>query len=210
MRAQTHRLTADTVELLPAACRTCLVWELDPVRRARCGDHGAEKAHWVSEVLREWGSCGRLVMMDDTVIGYAIWAPASYLPGMASFPTAPASADAVVLAGMRVEPEWTGHGIGRVLIQQMAGDLVRRQHRAVETFADHDGRTGHCVLPLGFLTAVGFRTQRDHPTRPRMRMDLRTTVAWRDEVEHALERLLAGLRPAPATERAAAPDARRP
>jgi hypothetical protein len=42
---------------------------------------------------------------------------------------------------------------------------------------------------------VGFKTQRAHSTTPRMRMDLRTTVTWRTEVEAALERLVGAVRP---------------
>jgi hypothetical protein len=47
-----------------------------------------------------------------------------------------------------------------------------------------------CVLPVDFLLAVGFRTHRPHPVYPRMRMDLATTVSWREEFEVAVERLL--------------------
>ena len=46
------------------------------------------------------------------------------------------------------------------------------------------------MLPVDFLLAVGFRTHRPHPAYPRMRMDLSTTVTWREEFEAALERLL--------------------
>jgi hypothetical protein len=46
------------------------------------------------------------------------------------------------------------------------------------------------VLPVDFLLAVGFRTHRPHAAYPRMRMDLATTVSWREEFEAALDRLL--------------------
>jgi hypothetical protein len=42
-----------------------------------------------------------------------------------------------------------------------------------------------------------------------MRMDLRTAVSWRDEVEAALERLVGVIRPAPKSARATAPKATR-
>jgi hypothetical protein len=51
------------------------------------------------------------------------------------------------------------------------------------------------MLPSDFLSRVGFKTQRAHSTTPRMRMDLRTTVTWRSEVEAALERLVGAVRP---------------
>ena len=52
------------------------------------------------------------------------------------------------------------------------------------------------MVPADFLRSVGFKTQRAHPTNPRMRMELRSALTWKDEVEPALERLLGAVRPA--------------
>jgi hypothetical protein len=49
-------------------------------------------------------------------------------------------------------------------------------------------------LPVDFLTAVGFYTVREHPAYPRMRLDLRTALRWREEVESAVERLFSPVR----------------
>ena len=79
-----------------------------------------------------------------------------------------------------------------MLVQGMAKDLVKRGGvRAVESFGDSKGRAGQCVIPTDFLLAVGFSTHRDHPVHPRMRMDLRSTLSLRTELEKGLERLLA-------------------
>ena len=100
----------------------------------------AEKEAWVSHVLREWGSCGRVVLVDDRPVGFAIYAPPIYLPGAGAFPTAPVSPDAVLLSTVWVHPEHTGGGLGRMLIQGMARDLVRRGGiSAVEAFGDTRG-----------------------------------------------------------------------
>ena len=85
----------------------------------------------------------------------------------------------------------------------MARDLVQRGHHggeitAVEAFGDTRGRSVGCVMPAEFLGRVGFKTQRAHATTPRMRMDLRSVVTWKSEVELALERLWGAVRPAPA------------
>jgi len=190
------RLTLDHLEAFTAPCRTCLFWELDPVRRERVDDPAAEKDAWVSEVLREWGSCGRVALVDDQPVGYLVYAPEAFVPGAGGFPTAPISPDAVLLTMAYVEPAHRGGGLGRMLVQGMARDLIRRGGvGAVEAFGDPRGRTGHCVVPVDFLGGVGFKTHRPHPTTPRMRMDLRTAVTWRDEVEAALERLLGAVRP---------------
>lgn len=197
MSRKTVRLTLDGLASLPAPVRGCLFWELSPVDRGRLADaeRAAEKEAWVSEVLREWGSCGRIALVDGDPVGLAIYAPAAWLPGAMTLPTAPSSPDAVVLGALWVDPQHRGGGVGRLLIQGMARDLVRRGHAAVEAY----GRAGHreesCVVPVGFLSGVGFRTQRPHPTVPRMRMDLRSTLRWKSEVEQALERLWGAVRP---------------
>jgi GNAT superfamily N-acetyltransferase len=189
------RLTLDHLDTLPLPCRACLFWELDPVRRQRVEDPCAEKDAWVSEVLREWGSCGRVAMVDDVAVGYLIYAPAAYVPGAAAFPTAPVSADAVLLTTAYVEPTAAGGGLGRMLVQGMARDLIERGGiRAVEAFGDTRGG-GRCVVPVDFLGSVGFKTHRAHGTTPRMRMELRSALTWKDEVEAALERLLGAVRP---------------
>jgi hypothetical protein len=52
------------------------------------------------------------------------------------------------------------------------------------------------VMPAGFLTAVGFKTVHPHPRFPRLRLDLRTVLSWRGDVEVALERWLGAIRSA--------------
>jgi GNAT superfamily N-acetyltransferase len=207
MSRRVVRLTLDHLAELPGPCATCLFWEFDPVRRASvpAEEQAQEKEAWISRVLREWGSCGRVVLVDGAPVGLAMYAPEAYLPGAAVFPTAPASPDAVLLTTMYVAPEHRGGGLARMLVQGMARDLISRTTvRAVEAFGRTRGGSG-CVIPTDFLGSVGFKTQRSHPVTPRMRMELRTAVTWRDEVEQALERLVGAVRPAPAPAPEAAP-----
>jgi GNAT superfamily N-acetyltransferase len=186
------RLTLDNLARLPGHCASCTFWELDPVRRDQVRGHEAEeKAAWVSMMLREWGSIGRVLEIDDKPVAHVIWAPALHLPGGDGFATAPVSTDAVLLGSLYVDPGFRGQGLGRVLVQSMAKDLITRGGvGAVETFGTHRPREGVCVLPVDFLLAVGFRTHRAHPQNPRMRMDLKTTVTWKEEFEAAAERIL--------------------
>lgn len=202
MSRKVVRLTLDHLDALEAPCRTCLFWELDPVRRERIDDDAtaaAEKEAWVSHVLREWGSCGRVVLVEGAPVGYLIYAPAAFVPGAAAFPTAPVSPDAVLLTTAYVVPEHAHGGLGRMLVQGMARDLIQRGDiRAVEAFGDSRDQ-GRCVVARDFLGGVGFKTHRPHPVYPRMRMELRSALTWRDELETALERLLGVVRPAPKT-----------
>jgi GNAT superfamily N-acetyltransferase len=195
-------LTLDRMAALDAPCRRCLFWELDPVRRARVRRDEVEQAKdaWLSEVLREWGSCGRVAVVDDRPVGHLIYVPAAYAPGAQSFPTAPVSPDAVLLTTVWIDPSYAGGGLGRMLVQAMAGDLIRRGGiGAVEAFGDVGPMSGvhgsRCAPPAEFLARVGFKTHRPHPTAPRMRMELSSAITWRDELEGALERLLGAVRP---------------
>lgn len=192
MGRQVERLTLDNLALLPGPCPTCTFWEFDPVRRDQIRGHEAEeKAAWLSTMLREWGSVGRVVRVDDQVVGHLLWAPEVHLPGSQGFATAPVSPDAILLATGYVDPGFRGQGLGRVLVQAMAKDLILRGGiGAVEAFGATRPREGECVLPVDFLLAVGFRTHRSHPAYPRMRMDLATTLTWREELEAALDRLV--------------------
>ena len=187
-------VTLDNLDLLPKKCRRCVFWELAPHIRAQAEEFGQtdlEKEAWVSSVLLEWGSCGRIMMVGEVPAGYALYAPPAAVPRAAAFPTAPISADAVLLTALRVIPEFAGGGLGRILVQAVAKDLTRRGVRAVEAFGDaQQGEESSCVIPAEFLQQVGFKTVHAHPRWPRLRLELRTALTWKEDVEAALERLL--------------------
>lgn len=202
-------LTLDRVADIPSPCRSCVCWELSPVaadRARRAGDTAFEKEAWISAALLEWGSVGRLAYLDDVPVGYLLYAPAHLAPRSHAFPTSPISPDAVLLATGMVLPAHRGGGVGRMLVQSVAKDLTRRGVRAIEAFgveATPAFGTGlpesapcsiACMLPADFLRSVGFATVRPHPKVPRLRLDLRTTLSWREDVEQALERLLGSVR----------------
>jgi GNAT superfamily N-acetyltransferase len=180
-------LSLDNVGELPDPCRTCVFWELGHRGQAAAKDPVADKESWLSTTLLDWGSCGSVLLVDGAVAGYALYAPAAQLAGLASFATAPIAADAVALAALRVVDGQVGAGFGRLLVQSMARDLTRRGVRAVEAIASEAG-TATCLIPAGFLLAVGFKTVRPHPSTPRLRLDLRNAVTW-DLVEATLGRL---------------------
>jgi GNAT superfamily N-acetyltransferase len=197
-------ITLDNLSDLPTHCRTCVYWELDPVACDRAKENGAtdlEKEAWVSDTLLEWGSCGQLAYVDGVPAGYVLYAPPAYVPRSVAFPTSPVSADAILLMTARLVPEFTGGGLGRMLVQGVARDVVRRGIRAIEAFGRTDdgepGPTGaadyRCLLPADYLRAVGFKTVRPHPRTPRLRLDVKTTVTWKEDVEYALDRLLSSM-----------------
>jgi GNAT superfamily N-acetyltransferase len=210
-------VTLDNLGDLSVRCRSCVFWELDPVAGERACDSGAaelEKEAWVSDTLLEWGSCGQLIYVDGVPAGHILYAPPAYVPRSVAFPTSPVSADAVLLMTAHLMPEFTGAGLGRMLVQGVARDAARRGIKAIEAFGTANqppepdqptewaaprprqgrpsGEQG-CVLPADYLLAVGFKTVRPHPRTPRLRLDLKSTVSWKEDVEYALERLLSSM-----------------
>lgn len=209
MSRSVRAITLGTFAELPECCRRCVFWELDPAAGLRAEADGSvelEKEAWLSDTLLEWGTCGQVAYVDGRAAGYVLYAPPAYVPRAASFPTSPASADALLLITGRLLPGYQGHGLGQLLVQTVIREAARRNIRAVEAF----GRTGlpaltetltlasagsahRCLLPADYLRAIGFKTVRAHPVTPRLRLDVRATASWREDVEYAFDRLLGSI-----------------
>lgn len=174
-------------------------------RAEETGDPALEKEAWISSTLLEWGACGKIAYVDGVPAGFVQFAPPLYVPRSAAFPTSPVSADAVLLMTAHILPEFEGGGLGRMLVQGVAKDLTCRGVRAIEAFGQLKpaeqsgepqvpGRSG-CLVPADYLLAVGFKTVRPHHRYPRLRLELKTALSWREDVEVALERLLGSMTP---------------
>jgi hypothetical protein len=217
-------LRLEAFEQLPKHARRCVYWEVDPAA-LRNDDHLAdpefEKEAWLSMVMLEWGSCGQVATAapanhgdsEPPCLGYVLYAPPRAVPRAQRFPTAPVSADAVLLTSMGVEPQ-AADDLRHSLIARVVDELVRRGVRALEAF----GRTeavgelqdpqivepeiqpvlavigecsvDHCVIEADFLRDVGFVVVAPHRYFPRLRLELDKGLGWKAEVEAALERLL--------------------
>jgi len=77
------------------------------------------------------------------------------------------------------------------------GSLVPQGDAEEEPDAQRKPPRGPCVVPADFLLAVGFKTVRPHYRYPRLRLDLKNALSWREDVEVALERLLGSMNPEP-------------
>jgi len=61
---------------------------------------------------------------------------------------------------------------------------------------DEAGRNERgCLAPADFFLSIGFKTVRPHPRYPRLRLELRTALSWKSDVEYALEKLLGSMSP---------------
>src|ERR1700727_1833583 len=106
-------LRLEAFDQLPKHARRCAFWEVDPAtlgQQDQLADPEFEKEAWLSMVMLEWGSCGQVAMAapadggqgESACLGYAFYAPPRTVPRAHRFPTAPVSADAVLLTSMRV------------------------------------------------------------------------------------------------------------
>lgn len=192
-------LTLDNLDELSTQCRSCVFWELDAAagnRACTTGSAEVEKEAWVSDTLLEWGCCGQLIQIDGAVVGHVLYAPPAYVPRSQGFATSPVGPDAVLLMSAYIDPDYRGGGLGRLLLQGVARDITRRGVRAIEAF----GRSGAesdpalaCLPPVDYLLAVGFKTIRAHQSTPRLRLDIRSIVSWKEDVESAFERLFGSM-----------------
>lgn len=75
------------------------------------------------------------------------------------------------------------------------GDSGGRSGSARGGEAREEGQvTSECLVPADLYTAVGFKTVRQHHRYPRLRLELKTAISWREDVELALERILGTVR----------------
>jgi GNAT superfamily N-acetyltransferase len=192
-------LTAADLPTLPEPCVRCTFWQpspSDPASSVDGPDRRPANAQWVEAVTSYWGYCGVLALQEDVPIGHLCMAPAQYVPRLGAFATTPLSADAAVILSARVTEEFRSKGIGRQMVQSAAGLAVRRDVRALEAVGTYQPGPS-CMLPVGWLEAVGFAVVRPHPITPRLRMDLQSTLRW-PRFGAAWHRL-AGLVKSPAT-----------
>ena len=233
MSARITPLRLEAFEQLPKHARRCVFWEVDPAtlgKEDHLADPEFEKEAWLSMVMLEWGSCGQVAtavlaecgQTEPPCVGYVLYAPPRAVPRAHRFPTAPVSADAVLLTSMGIEPARAGDDLPYSLISHVVDELVRRGVRALEAFGRTDAvaelldqptvdpelrpvldslgdcSVDHCVIAADLLRNAGFVVVAPHKYFPRLRLELDKGLGWKAEVEAALERLLenAQLQPA--------------
>lgn len=236
MTARITPLRLEGFEQLPKHARRCVFWEVDPstLGNDHLTDPEFEKEAWLSMVMLEWGSCGQLAVparpdvdlqteadagsVDDPCLGFAFYAPPGAVPRARLFPTAPVSADAILLTAVGVEGAADNDRLSESLLAAVVNDLVRRGVRALEAFGYTSAVRAHtesgtlpaelkpvvevlgdcaidqCMLDTDFLEDVGFTVVAPHPYFPRLRLELDKGLGWKAEVEAALERLLENAR----------------
>ena len=193
----------------PSDVRTCLVWELDPVRarpgracrarRRRRRRPGSPRSCWSG------GRAGGCCTSTTSRPGSCSTRRRRTSPAPASFPTAPvergrgAAGDRAGLRGVRrrrARPGAdAGDGQGPAEAGRHPGGRVLRRAAARR-------RPTACLLPVGVPPAgrVQDRTGRTRGTRG-CGSTCKSVLTWREEMEAALARLLGAVRPGRAAAR---------
>jgi GNAT superfamily N-acetyltransferase len=189
---QIKDLTNANVDDIPRPCRGCVFWEYAPADRAlTLGAHDAdfEKEAWVSELSLVRGSAGKIVYVDGRPVAFAMAGPPEAFHGADVFPLR-ISRDALFLAMLRVLPDAAGRGVGKALVHAILKEAKARGKRAVECYGDRGWRHEACIVPAGFLEAIGFRVKREHPRFPLYRIDLGSLAKASKNVEAVVEAFL--------------------
>lgn len=108
-------LTLDNLPDLPKRCRSCVFWELDPVSgeaAVKAGRPELEKEAWISAVLLEWGSCGRVVYVDEVPVGFVMYAPPHVCAALHGFSHQPGLAGRGAAADGVADPRLSRSGAG--------------------------------------------------------------------------------------------------
>ncbi|GAB4279481.1 MAG: GNAT family N-acetyltransferase [Coriobacteriia bacterium] len=196
MARRVRPLSVDLAQELPAECVGCAFWETEGRLPRHCGascDLDLLKG-WIRQVIEQWGDCGRVITVDDEVVAFLKYAPATMVPQARHFPSGPPSEDAVLLTCLHIVDDARHLGLGRVLLHACFRDLLKRGHKVVESFA-FDGHVAELpVLSLEFLLKEGFQVVRPHPEFPLLRLNLRSLATVMENVEAALQSIQMPLR----------------
>jgi len=160
----------------PFSCKYCIYWEFPE----QCIDSAMEqkkdliekKLGWLRRVNNEWGNCGKVAYLEGQSIGYAQYAPATYLPRSADYDSGPPSDDAVLISCLFIpQRQFRRLGIGNQLLRRIISELRKRREKAIETFA-RKGSPDNPSGPVEVYLTSGFRIHRDDKEFPLMRLDL--------------------------------------
>jgi GNAT superfamily N-acetyltransferase len=190
---------------LPTPCRNCLFWESGADgAKASTDQQLARKEAWWCSAVRDWGSPGKGVFVDASLVGFAMLGPSGAFAGVRGVGCA-VSADALALTTLWVDPAYRRTGIGKLLVHTALREAASSGSRALEAVgaSPHAGEPW-CLAPAAFFQAQGFTLRAERQRVRLLRLDLRRTARWQGSLEEALARAREALRQG---ERAPAPSA---
>ncbi|GAB3709215.1 hypothetical protein [Mariniluteicoccus flavus] len=193
-RSRLRPFHVEHLAALPPTCRDCPLG--DGV--ATGFDPDGSVASWVRASEAEWGQAGVASWHGDRIIGFLLLSTPLHVPRTGPQSGVAFHRDSAIVMTLRVLDEYARAGTGWQLVQAAAACVAKgpRTFHALETEAIR-GRAS-CALPSAeFLESAGFEVCREHPVRPRLRLDLSRTVRWKPDLAKTADRLTAWVRPLP-------------
>ena len=179
MKAVVRGITRENLDDIPEPCRSCLYWEFpDDSEKVKLlkPELARKKRAWFLQTLREFGNCGKLVYYGNNVVGYAQYAPITYLPNIESYESklAGRSEDRIVFLSCLyiTEKALRRRGMGIKLLESIILDLKTRGFKAIETFA-RKGLSNNPSGPIELYLKKGFQIKDEtDPEFPLVRLEL--------------------------------------
>ncbi len=172
MKIQILNLTEKTLDAVSSSCKHCVYWQHPEI--ANCKENNnllTIKKEWLKNVRNEFGDCGRLLSVDDKIIGYATYAPPRYFPNLINYPVIP-EPDVIIIACLFIFKKRNREtGFGSVLLNSVLENLEERNITAVQVIARKNSEDNPAG-PVEFYLKNGFVIQHDHPEFPILKMNL--------------------------------------
>ena len=192
-------LTPKRARELAGPCASCAYWE-SPTRREMscphdcCSVDAPMLERWRRDVADEWGDFGRIAYEDGEVLGYVKYAPARYFPQTAYMPAGRPPDDVVLLSCIHTRPEARSIGLGSLLVGLALRDLATRGERMLMAYGTVEKAEEAPMPTMDFLVARGFTVAAPHPLYPLLKLDIKATASWTENLEAVLESLQIALR----------------
>lgn len=139
-------------------CRCCIYWE-SPERFRKAPDEESEKIkrEWFVATSKDFGSCGKVLYVDDVPAAYCQYAPPAHLPCTRNYDTlsSQVDSDAIFISCLTVRKECRGKGLGTRLLREVIEECRDRGFKAIETFA-RDDADNNCSGPTQLYMKQGF------------------------------------------------------
>lgn len=153
---------------IPESCRCCVYWEFpekfEKVKDKKTNEQERselekKKREWFVQVLKEFGTCGKIIYHKGKAVAYAQFAPSERLPKTRSYESKPVGKleeGIVFLTCLFItDDKFRQSGLNEALLRNVIDELRRRGFRGVETFARR-GEPDNPSGPLEFYIKNGF------------------------------------------------------
>jgi len=179
MMAVVKDITRENLDDIPEPCRNCVYWELpEDSEKAKLlkSELVRKKKEWFLQTLREFGNCGKIVYYNNSAVGYAQYAPVTYLPNIESYESELVGRledGTIFLSCLYVsEKALRERGIGMKLLESIILDMKKRGFKAVETFARRES-SNNPSGPIELYIKRGFQIKDEtNPEFPLVRLEL--------------------------------------